>query len=143
MEVQLLNIFNPTKVIRLVALFEVNIYIAMSRINNSPVLILNDGLSAGVSSESVSNVIWTTNKYLAFPFPEFSIVKHHQWTALSREFIEFLQTSPTAIYVNAFMEFGLIPDEVAIIDLYLIIIVIFRNSSIEYLRTRKTYFQYY
>jgi hypothetical protein len=48
---------------------------------------------------------------LSFPFSHWPVYKHHQWMILHRSFVEHMRYSPTAIYLAAFMEFAVIPDE--------------------------------
>jgi hypothetical protein len=43
---------------------------------------------------------------LSFPFSHWTLFKHHQWMILHRNWIYELQSSPTAMYLLAFMEFA-------------------------------------
>lgn len=48
---------------------------------------------------------------LAYPYPSFKLVKHHQWMILTRQFVEWMRSSPLTMYLLAYNEFTSIPDE--------------------------------
>ena len=62
--------------------------------------------------EAITTILHTSGGgRIQFPFTHWRIFKHDQWITLHRNTVRHLKFSPTAMYVAAFAEFSLIPDE--------------------------------
>ena len=105
---------------------------AVSRVYDSPLLASKEsyagqpsGMSPVESSIDIDGVDYSSEKikaikealqtsnygYMSFPFSHWRVYKHSQWMILDREFVKNLKSSPIAMYMAAYMEWTMIPDE--------------------------------